>query len=172
MGEIGSWRDSDPSTSEEAARSIDATSIKYLILKELHETGSPLNGWELSVLLEMPTITVVPRLCPMRQGGWIMQQGERPGPTNRAQIAYVITEVGRKILGSPPLAPINYARGIWPQGFTKPELEEALHKPTSIEELKKQKAIEDTGIRRHTGKKKHVVWRFKPYQLKLPLADR
>src|SRR5262245_4241701 len=160
---IGSWRSTDPVTSEEAARSIDASSIKFLILKELHEAGSPLNGWELSLLLEMPTITVVPRLCPMREDGWIVQMGERPGPTNRAQIAYVITMLGRAVLGAPQLTPLEYARSVWPKGFTKAEAEEALRRPVSIKELRRLRAIEDTHVRRE----QQVVWRFKPHQLPL-----
>ena len=33
------------------------------------------------------------------------------------------------------------------------------------------KAIEDTGVRRRRGRRKYVVWRYKPYQLLLPLGD-
>jgi hypothetical protein len=61
--------------------------------------------------------------------------------------------------------PVDYARSIWPHGFTKPELKEALHRNVTIESLLRQKAIQDTGVRRHG----HVVYRYRPYQLELPL---
>ena len=156
--EIGSWRSTDPSTSEEAARVVDATGIKHAILDELRRATTPLNGWELSVLLKMPTISVVPRLCPMRTAGWIVQAGERPGPTGRAQIAYMIAPPGNAS------GPVEYARKLWPLGFTKLEIEAALHHPVSIQEMIRLRAIENTHVRRE----KHVVWRLKPHQLALP----
>lgn len=161
----GAWRDTDPATSEDAARSIDTTTIKLAILQALKEQA-PRNGWELSLALEMATISVVPRLAPMREDGWIVQLGTRPGPTGRAQIAYALTDLGIKVLGGPPMHPIDYARSIWPKGFTEPELCQALHMPDApIEELRQNKMIEDTGVRRES----RIVWRYRPYQLPLPL---
>jgi len=65
---------------------------------------------------------------------------------------------------------VTYVRSLWPLGFTKPELEEALGHPVSLTELIKLRAIENTGVRRkHNGKFRFVVWRWKPYQLPLPL---
>ena len=96
--DIGAWRKDDPETSEEAARSIDTSTIKIGILQALHEQA-PLNGWEMSLKLELPTISVVPRLKPMRTDGWITLLGTRPGPSGRAQNAYVISDLGEKVLG-------------------------------------------------------------------------
>jgi predicted transcriptional regulator len=90
----GSSRRFDPTTSKKAARSVDTSGIKYTILLWLRRKPNPLNGWELSKLMEMPTITVVPRLAPLRRGGFIIQDGTRPGPSGRSQIAYVITSKG------------------------------------------------------------------------------
>lgn len=67
------------------------------------------------------------------------------------------------------MEPINYACSIWPKGFTKPEIEEALGHPVSIMAMISLRAIENTGVRRKHGNVRYVVWRFRPYQLNLPL---
>jgi predicted transcriptional regulator len=95
---FGNWRDSDPHTSEDAAKSFNASAIKVKILGTLKTAQTPLNGWELAQRLGLPTITVVPRLAPMRRDEWIEQAGLRPGPSNRQQIAYIITVKGREII--------------------------------------------------------------------------
>ena len=93
--DIGAWRKDDPETSEEAARSIDTSTIKIGILQALREQA-PLNGWEMSLKLELPTISV----CRSdRTDGWITLLGTRPGPSGRAQNAYVISDLGEKVLG-------------------------------------------------------------------------
>ena len=97
MSDIGGWRGTDPPTSEEAAKSISTVTVKATVLLWLGQR-SPLNGWELSVLMKLPTITVVPRLAPLRRAGLIVQAGTRPGPSGRQQIAYVLTEAGAKLL--------------------------------------------------------------------------
>lgn len=94
---IGAWRKDDPDTSEEAARSVDATTIMLAILKEL-APGPSLHGEELSVLLRMPTISVVPRLAPMRRDGWIFKDGKRVASSGRQQTCYVISPLGLKVL--------------------------------------------------------------------------
>jgi len=67
---------------------------------------------------------------------------------------------------------LDYARSVWPKGFTKPQAEEALKHPISLKELRKLRAIEDTMVRRrHGGKRRYVVWRYKPYQLDLPFGE-
>lgn len=62
---------------------------------------------------------------------------------------------------------IAYARSIWPLGFTKHELRRTLQNRTALSELRRLRAIENTGVRRNQC----VVWRYKPYQLQLPLGD-
>ena len=66
---------------------------------------------------------------------------------------------------------VAYARSIWPKGFTKVELYTALQIRSGLGELRKLRAIEDTGVRRRHGRRRLVVWRYKPYQLSLPLGD-
>ena len=63
---------------------------------------------------------------------------------------------------------LAYARKLWPQGFTKRELYEALDIRSGITELRRLKAIENTGMRR----RRQPVWRYRPYQLHLPLGDK
>ena len=69
------------------------------------------------------------------------------------------------------MSPLDYARQIWPLGFTKPEIEIALGHPVSIMEMISLRAVENTGVRRRHGKIRYVVWRYRPYQLPLPLED-
>ena len=66
---------------------------------------------------------------------------------------------------------LDYARQIWPKGFTKPEIEIAMGYPVSIMQMISMRAIENTGARRKHGNVRYVVWRYKPYQLPLPLED-
>lgn len=69
------------------------------------------------------------------------------------------------------MSPLDYARQIWPKSFTKPEIEAALGCRVSIMEMIKLRAIENTHVKRKHGKVRHVVWRYKPYQLPLPLEE-
>jgi hypothetical protein len=71
---------------------------------------------------------------------------------------------------------LQYARSIWPLGFTQQELAIALgstaystHR-SRVGELMRKKLLEDTGVRRATppSKRMRVVWRYKPVQLPLP----
>jgi DNA-binding MarR family transcriptional regulator len=94
----GGYRWSDPETSKEAARSFRVGPIMFAILETLARMPQPRNGWELSQMLQMPTITVVPRLAPLRRHGLIELVGTRPGPSNRSQGAYIITAKGRGLL--------------------------------------------------------------------------
>lgn len=98
MSESGAYRNNDPNTSAEAAWSVDVTSLKFMVLRTLRGANTPLNGWELAVLMKLPTITVVPRLAPLRRDGYIVDVGVRPGPSGRRQTAYVLTEQGRSLL--------------------------------------------------------------------------
>jgi len=104
----------DPETAKSAGRAIKATGIMLQVLRYLLRTREPRNGWEMSQALEMPTITVVPRLAPLRRQGAIKIECNRAGPPpyNRAQLAYVITDKGRRILTgeidlqlNPPMEP-------------------------------------------------------------------
>jgi DNA-binding MarR family transcriptional regulator len=91
----GEFRWTDPETSKAAAKSISISRLQMIVLRHLAALGGlPQNGWEMSRDLKMQTITVVPRLAPLRRHGLIAQVGTRPGPSNRSQIAYIITQRG------------------------------------------------------------------------------
>jgi DNA-binding MarR family transcriptional regulator len=94
----GGYRDDDPETSKRAAKSFRPSAIMVEILQYLARMLTPKNGWEMSEALHYQTITVVPRLAPMRRRGLIEVVGTRPGPSDRSQMAYVITPKGRGIL--------------------------------------------------------------------------
>ena len=103
----GGYRRDDPPTSKKAARGIRVGPIMRKILNALSHINHPLNGWEASCHLNLPTITVVPRLAPMRRLGLITETGTRPGPPPKMvdQIAYVISDRGRAVLQGLPLPP-------------------------------------------------------------------
>jgi len=97
----GGFRRVDPDTSRAAARSISATYLEYVVLRALYfQKGLPQNGWELSLLCGMTTISTVPRIAPLRRKGYIEQRGYRPGPSinPRAQRAYVCTPRGEAFI--------------------------------------------------------------------------
>ena len=74
---------------------------------------------------------------------------------------------------------LAYARSVWPAGFTQKELSAALNDRehstyrTRVSELVAKHLLVDTGVRRQhpPSKRRHIVWRFKPHQLRLPLED-
>src|SRR5215475_958976 len=101
--EWGEWRrERDPATSEAAAKSIKVSRLQLLVLRTLATARTPLNGWEIAVKNELPTISIVPRLAPLRRMGLIDAQGKRGGPSGRDQIAYVISPAGSTLLTLPP----------------------------------------------------------------------
>ena len=65
---------------------------------------------------------------------------------------------------------LAFARKVWPLGFTKREIQDALGHPVSIQAMRRLKAIENTHVKRPRGKKRDTVWRYKPYQLPLPFG--
>lgn len=99
--DIGASRRVDPPTTKRAARSFKPSRIQLLILRYLEPLREPRNGWEMSKALDMATITVVPRLCKLRRLEFIEIVCERPGPSNRGQDAYIITDRGRQALVEP-----------------------------------------------------------------------
>ena len=110
MSDDGQFRSSDPPSSRAGARSIKASKIAREILEELSRCNHPLNGWELSQRLVKPTITVVPRLAPLRRAELIIHVGLRPGPPPKliGQMAYVISDKGREVLaGRVPPPPVD-----------------------------------------------------------------
>lgn len=108
MSDEGQFRSSDPPSSRAGARSVKVPRLMRLVLEELARCNHPLNGWELSQRLMLPTITVVPRLAPLRRREWIIPSGHRPGPPPKliGQIAYIISDKGREVLaGRMPVKP-------------------------------------------------------------------
>lgn len=98
----GAWRWTDPQTAKESGLSINASAREYDVLRMLADQPGPLNGWEMSLVMRWPTITVVPRLAPLRRKGMIVQRATRPGPppNHKAQIAYVVTPYGLAFLAN------------------------------------------------------------------------
>jgi hypothetical protein len=96
----GAFRWHDPRTSRDAAKSINVTRLKLQIMLYLRRVDQPRNGWEISVGLGLPTITVVPRLCGLRRDELITVAGTRPGPSMRSQIAYILSARAQIMLSS------------------------------------------------------------------------
>ena len=99
----GAWRWTDPATSEESAMTVNAGASEYAVLRVLAIADQrPMNGWEISEVLGWTTISVVPRLAPLRRKGMIEQRGLKPGPPpkRKSQIAYVITARGMAFLSA------------------------------------------------------------------------
>ena len=103
MKRRGGYRWTDPSTSRDSAHSVDASAREYDVLRMLSGyPEQPLNGWEMSNIMQWPTITVVLRLAPLRRKGMIEQRGHRSGPPPnlKSQIAYLITPYGLAFLAN------------------------------------------------------------------------
>jgi hypothetical protein len=99
--DIGGVRGSDPPSAREGARSVKVIKSIKDILRDMELCSHALNGWELSVRLNRPTITVVNRLAPARRLGLItLVEQARPGPPPRyiGQMSYVISDLGRDVL--------------------------------------------------------------------------
>lgn len=72
---------------------------------------------------------------------------------------------------------LQYAKKRWPECFTLVDVQNDLGSPTKsthrtrVSELRKKGFIMDSGHRRFypPSRRPHILWRFKPYQLKLPL---
>ena len=97
----GGFRWTDPATAIHAAMTVNVGKSEYAVMQVmLVANGRPINGWEISRALRWATISVVPRLAPLRRKGMIEQKGVRPGPppTRKSQIAYVITTRGRAFM--------------------------------------------------------------------------
>jgi hypothetical protein len=98
-GDQGAFRFTDPLTSRDAAKSIKVGPIMWKILEYLQHQPIPRNGQEITDALEMVSITVVPRLAPMRRWELIVDVGTSVNPrSGRMQMAYMITDKGRKLL--------------------------------------------------------------------------
>ena len=69
---------------------------------------------------------------------------------------------------------LTWARDRWPEAFTKREAALALGLP--LRRLDRIKGLMDTGARQyyrnHRGELRPVIlWRYRPYQMRLPLGD-
>jgi hypothetical protein len=99
--DVGGYRSTDPSTSKDAAEAINTSDLEWKVLKALEHAPFMLNGFDLTQRMGYrQTITIVPRLAPLRRRGLIEIVGKTPGPPPkyRAQNAYVITLKGRAYL--------------------------------------------------------------------------
>lgn len=100
MSTRGGFRWTDPGTAIDSAMTVNVAAREYDVLRMLAHQKSPLNGWEMSQVMGWSTISVVPRLCPLREKGMILHVGVRPGPPPKfkLQMAYVISVRGQAFL--------------------------------------------------------------------------
>lgn len=96
----GRYRWNDPQTARDSGDSVNVAAREYDVLRMLATMTTPVNGWEMSLALGWSTISVVPRLAPLRRKEMITHVGERPGPPphHKSQWAYVISDKGRRFL--------------------------------------------------------------------------
>src|SRR5687767_10188875 len=88
--ELGLSRRSDPATSHEAARSVDATRLEAVCLDALRNAPAGLTSEELAEKLGESLVTVSPRLRPLANKGFIEAVGRRPNRSRRLAIVWKV----------------------------------------------------------------------------------
>jgi hypothetical protein len=73
---IGSHRRADPDTSKKAARSVDVNHLQNMCLIALRTWGN-LTTEEISVRLNVPPVSVSPRMAPLVRKGNVRDSGKR-----------------------------------------------------------------------------------------------
>jgi predicted ArsR family transcriptional regulator len=83
-------RSTDPSTSFEAAASVDVTRLEGVILDKLKRYAPPgATSYELAEALGLSLVTVSPRLRPLQKKGLVRDSGFRArGESGRLQIIW------------------------------------------------------------------------------------
>lgn len=95
--DVGGFRADDPATSVDAAYTLNIEYLKYAVLTTLRDANTPLNCSEIAERLETTRDTISPRMPSLRNMGLIEADGLRLWPpSNRSQIAYVLTAKGRQ----------------------------------------------------------------------------
>jgi len=121
-GRRGGYRWTDPQTAVDSAKTVNVMAREYDVLVLLSHQIEPRNGWEMSQELGWQTISVVPRLAPLRRKGMILHVGSRPGPPpkRKSQMAYIISPVGQRFL-----ADVRRDPSLWHGPAASPAFEEA-----------------------------------------------
>ena len=84
-------RKSDPSTSHEAARSVNTTMLEACVYGALKAHG-PMTSFEVADILRLSLVTVSPRFAPLRDKGLIKDTGRRKtGESGRGRTIWAIT---------------------------------------------------------------------------------
>jgi hypothetical protein len=86
MFDWGLARKSDPQTSHDAAKSIDASRLEQIVLGAFKRAQDGLTQDELSdALPNFPLNTLTPRVAPLIRKGFLEVSGRRPGRSGRGQ---------------------------------------------------------------------------------------
>ena len=108
----GAYRNTDPKTSVEAAKSVNATKLENIVLgqllsRERYMPGNPallrgMTSEEVAVSLHKEFDCITPRFAPLLRKGLIMKSGiTRKGKSGKGRIVWLLTEKGRKIYKEP-----------------------------------------------------------------------
>lgn len=101
-------RKTDPETSKQAAKKIDANSIRHRILSVLAHYPQGLATFELAIQMATPRDYISPHLKPLERGGWVRKTGEtKVNPRSKQnKVESEIWQVTEKFLGG-TLRPIE-----------------------------------------------------------------
>jgi predicted ArsR family transcriptional regulator len=89
----GLARYTDPSTSHDAAESIDTTQLERMVFNVLKEYG-PQTSEQVAEKLKMPLVSISPRFRPLANKGKIIDSGERfKNKSGRCAILWAVSGV-------------------------------------------------------------------------------
>ncbi len=90
-------RHTDPSTSHEAARSVDVPKLERAVLEALTAAPNGATSTELANALDVPLVSVSPRLRPLANKGLVVASTmRRRGISGRAQIVWQVPREPRQ----------------------------------------------------------------------------
>lgn len=82
----GLARSTDPETSHDAAKLIDASRLEMIVLEEFRGAKKGLTADELAKRLPgLPLNTITPRIAPLVRKGYLMPTGRRKASSGRSQ---------------------------------------------------------------------------------------
>jgi hypothetical protein len=89
--EIGRARHSDPPTAKAAAKSVDVADLEGKVLDALRRHVDGLTTHQLADYLDIPLVSVSPRMAPLRTKGLVCDSGDtRRIGTGRASIVWKV----------------------------------------------------------------------------------
>lgn len=86
-------RHSDPTTSRDAATSIDATTLESLCLATLRMCRTGMTTEERASAMALPLVTVSPRMRPIANKGLVYAGTKRPNASGRNAIVWYATAI-------------------------------------------------------------------------------